>query len=505
MGNAIKPRITLTMHPLLERQIRKHLEPAGLGQETMRPFLEAVDRTYQHDDTALKLAEHSLDLMSQELTERNAALLDQLTERQRAEAQLENLLFLLGTTLESTVDGLLVLDREAKTVRFNRSFIEMWRVPDEVMAFWSHDTLMQHLLEQLVDAQAFTDQLAHLCSHPELECDDTFECSDGRVIERHSLPQPQGMDDVGRVLSFRDITTRRQAETALLQEKEEQKILIKKLEEAHNQLLQSEKMASVGQLAAGVAHEINNPIGYINSNLGTLRGYVERLLGVLDAYAAAETLLPVGEATQQIEAAKARADLAYLKTDIVDLLAETGDGIARVRRIVQDLKEFSHVDQGDWMLADLHKGLESTLNVVNNEIKYKARVVKEYGVLPMLHCLPSQLNQVFMNLLVNAAHAIEDQGVITLRTGTRVGEAGEEAWVEVADTGKGIPAHLLTRIFDPFFTTKPVGQGTGLGLSISYGIVQKHGGRIEVESEPGKGTAFRVVLPIQPPSSTHHE
>jgi signal transduction histidine kinase len=269
--------------------------------------------------------------------------------------------------------------------------------------------------------------------------------------------------------------------------------LIRKLEDAHNQLLQSEKMASVGQLAAGVAHEINNPIGYINSNLGTLRGYVERLLDVVDAYAAAEALLPAGAVKQQIEAAKSRADLVYLKTDLVDLMTETSEGIDRVRRIVQDLKDFSHVDQGDWMLADLHKGLESTLNVVNNEIKYKARVVKEYGELPMLYCLPSQLNQVFMNLLVNAAHAIKDQGTITLRSGTH----DEEAWVEIADTGSGIPAHLMTRIFDPFFTTKPVGQGTGLGLSISYGIVQKHGGRIEVESEPGQGSTFRVVLPIQ--------
>ncbi len=481
------------MHSLLERQIRKYLEPAGFDPEALRPFLESVDRAYQHGDAARKLAEHSLDLMSQELTERNTELSNQLAEGQRAEEQLEQLLVLLGTTLESTADGILVLDREARTVRFNRSFTELWRVPDDVLAFWSHATLMQHLLEQLVDPQAFTEKLEHLCRHPELECNDTFECKDGRVIERHSLPQFQGIDNIGRVLSFNDVTTRKQAEAALLREKEEQKVLIKKLEEAHNQLLQSEKMASIGQLAAGVAHEINNPIGYINSNLGTLRGYVERLLDVVEAYAAAEALLPAGEVMEQIVAAKSRADLAYLKTDIVDLLAETGDGIARVRRIVQDLKDFSHVDQGDWMLVDLHKGLESTLNVVNNEIKYKARVVKEYGELPMLYCLPSQLNQVFMNLLVNAAHAIDDQGIITLRSGTR----GEEAWVEIADTGHGIPAHLLTRIFDPFYTTKPVGVGTGLGLSISYGIVQKHGGRIEVASAPGQGTTFRVVLPIQ--------
>jgi len=491
------------MHPLLERQIKRYLGDSASVPEAWLPFLKAVGEAYEQADADSRLVERSLELMSEELTERNAELLKQLAERQRAEAQLEHLLSLLGTTLESTADGILVLDREARTVRFNRSFIEMWRVPDEILAFWSHETLMQNLLGQIVDPQAFLEKLDHLCRHPEEQCNDTFDCVDGRVIECHSLPQFQGMDKIGRVLSFQDITTRKLAEDALRREKDEQRILIRKLEEAHNQLLQSEKMASIGQLAAGVAHEINNPIGYVNSNLGTLRGYVETLLDVLDAYEAAE--LPEGAAKERVEAAKARADLGYLKTDVADLLSETGDGIDRVRRIVQDLKDFSHVDQGEWVLADLHRGLESTLNVVNNEIKYKARVVREYGELPALRCLPSQLNQVFMNLLVNAAHAIEGQGTITIRTAVR----GDEAWVEIADTGSGIPAQLLTRIFDPFFTTKPVGKGTGLGLSLSYGIVQKHGGRIEVESEPGKGTTFRICLPIslpiQPPPSSDHE
>ena len=489
------------MHPLLQRQIRKYLEPAGVGQEVLYPLLEAVDRAYQHGDTARKMAQKSLNLMSQELTERNAELLNQLAERERAEAQMEHLLMLLGTTLESTADGILVLDREAKAVRFNRRFTEMWCVPDDILAFWDHETLMRHLLGQIVDSQAFMEKLDYLCRHPDEECNDTFNCIDGRVIERHSLPQFQGIDHIGRVLSFQDITTRKLAEEALLREKEEQKILIGKLEEAHNQLLQSEKMASIGQLAGGVAHEINNPIGYVNSNLSTLHDYVARLLKVLAAYEAVEGELPEGEPHLRLAAVKAESDLSYLKTDIPVLLAETGDGIARVRRIVQDLKDFSHADQGEWVLADLHKGLESTLNVVNNEIKYKAVVVKEYGALPMVRCLPAQMNQVFMNLLVNAAHAIEGQGTITIRTAV----VDEQARVEIADTGKGIPAPLLNRIFDPFFTTKPVGVGTGLGLSISYGIVQKHGGRIEVESEPGKGTTFRIVLPIIPVQSSDHE
>ena len=172
------------------------------------------------------------------------------------------------------------------------------------------------------------------------------------------------------------------------------------------------------------------------------------------------------------------------------------DGITRVKNIVQNLKDFSHVDASDeWHYADLHSGLDSTLNIVNNEIKYKAEVVKEYGDIPQVECLLSQLNQVFMNLLVNASHAIEEHGVITVRTG----KTGEEVWVEVADTGKGIAPDSLKKIFDPFFTTKPIGQGTGLGLSLSYGIIQKHHGRIDVQSVVDKGTTFRVWLPLKQP------
>jgi signal transduction histidine kinase len=175
---------------------------------------------------------------------------------------------------------------------------------------------------------------------------------------------------------------------------------------------------------------------------------------------------------------------------------ESKDGITRVKNIVQNLKDFSHVDASDeWHYADLHSGINSTLNIVNNEIKYKANVVKEYGAIPEVECLLSQLNQVFMNLLVNAAHAIEERGTITIRTGQK----GDEVWVEVTDTGKGIAPEHLKKIFDPFFTTKPIGKGTGLGLSLSYGIVQKHHGRIEVQSEIGKGTIFRVWLPIKQP------
>ncbi|NIC08079.1 histidine kinase [Halomonas sp. DX6] len=290
----------------------------------------------------------------------------------------------------------------------------------------------------------------------------------------------------------REIRERRQAQEALEREKEEQRALIRKLEEAHNQLLQSEKLASIGQLAAGVAHEINNPIGFVNSNLNTLRQYAEDLLRLLDAYEAAESSLGA-EAAEKIAKLKAALELDYLREDIGTLIAESIDGTARVRRIVQDLRDFSRTEATDWQFADLHQGLESTLNVAANEIKYKAEVVREYGQLPAVECLPAQLNQVFLNLLVNAAQAIEERGTITVRTGCE----GDQVWLAFADDGGGIPDELQSRIFDPFFTTKPVGQGTGLGLSLSYGIVQKHGGRIDVVSRPGEGTTFTLWLPVR--------
>ena len=253
-----------------------------------------------------------------------------------------------------------------------------------------------------------------------------------------------------------------------------------KLQATQKQLLQSEKMASIGQLAAGVAHEINNPVGYVYSNISTLQGYVGDLLAV------------VRHLRGKNNGPEPNCDIEFLEEDIPQLVTETREGLDRVKKIVQDLKDFSRVDKSDdWEEANLVKGLESTLNIVQNEIKYKAAVVKELVALPDVPCLPTQLNQVFMNLLVNAAQAIERKGTITLRSGFDAATV----WVEVSDDGCGMSPEVQARIFEPFYTTKPVGKGTGLGLSVSYSIVQKHNGKIELRSAPGQGTSFRVLLP----------
>lgn len=312
---------------------------------------------------------------------------------------------------------------------------------------------------------------------------------------RRDLPPAQRDGSCFAVI--RDISAEVRRERELQHRHSELQMAYLRLAGTQEQLLQSEKMASIGQLAAGVAHEINNPIGYVHSNLGTLQEYLRNLITLLDAYDRAVRGGGLPEETvAELDELRARFDLDFVTQDLPDLLAESREGIERVTKIVQDLKDFSYTGRGEaWTETDLHRALDSTLNIVWNEIKYKARVEKRYGSLPPVECLPSEINQVFMNILVNAGQAIVERGVIVIETG----HADDEVWVRISDTGKGIPESVLPRIFDPFFTTKPVGHGTGLGLSITYGIVAKHHGRIEVSSVPGEGTAFRIVLPVRQP------
>ena len=294
-----------------------------------------------------------------------------------------------------------------------------------------------------------------------------------------------------------DVNRREQVERELIDRNSELNVLNAELSATQEHLVQSEKLASIGQLAAGVAHEINNPIGYIFSNFGTLENYLQSLFDMLATYEGTESSHTDPVLIKEISDKKKSLDLDFLKEDIPMLMQESKEGLVRVRKIVQDLKDFSHVDsKPDWQMANLNLGIDSTLNVVNNEIKYKAELVKDYGDIPEVQCIQSQINQVIMNLVVNAAHAIgSERGTIIVRSGAE----GDCVWFEVSDTGSGIPKDVLPRIFDPFYTTKPVGKGTGLGLSLSYGIVQKHSGNMTVQTELGKGSTFRVTLPIRQP------
>jgi two-component system NtrC family sensor kinase len=261
------------------------------------------------------------------------------------------------------------------------------------------------------------------------------------------------------------------------------------LKAAQSQIVQGEKMASIGQLAAGVAHEINNPMGFISSNLRSLAKYTKKLIDYINLMERAPN---EGISDEDIKAERKKLNLDFLIEDIVDLIAESLDGADRVKNIVQNLKTFSRIDQAEEQLIDINACLDSTIAIVWNEIKYKAELQKNYAQVPKILCNPQELAQVFTNILVNAAQAIEAEGVITIDTNFTL----DQVIITISDNGCGIEEKNQKKIFEPFFTTKEVGKGTGLGMSISYDIIKKHKGDIRVSSQVGHGTTFTIELPI---------
>lgn len=310
---------------------------------------------------------------------------------------------------------------------------------------------------------------------------DVLRAPGGTIYRLHFFPLCRGGRVAKVLVRYQDIT----AETRL-----------------EEQLLQAERMASVGQLSAGIAHEINNPMGFIGWNLARLGEYAASLGAVWERTRAAARAVgeggrdPAGawaECSQDWE----QSEVGYLVTDLADVVAECRQGAERIQRIIDDLRAFSHPATQRWERTDLHQGLDSTISLVHNELKHRCEVVRAYGELPPVLCSPQKVNQVFLNLLVNAAQAMPERGVLTIRTWAE----GERVAVAVCDTGRGIAPEHRARLFDPFFTTKPVGQGTGLGLHLALGIVREHGGEIGVESRVGEGSTFTVWLPVTPPES----
>ncbi|MFS4458753.1 ATP-binding protein [Bdellovibrio sp. HCB2-146] len=270
----------------------------------------------------------------------------------------------------------------------------------------------------------------------------------------------------------------------------------KELKETQTKLVHSAKMVSLGQLVAGVAHELNNPIGFIYSNMTHLKEYSDKLIDLANAAEKNPSNLP---------ALKEEYEFDYIVKDMPKLIASCQDGARRTRDIVLGLRNFSRLEEAKLQEIDVHQSLDTTLNLLQGEIKNRIEIHRQYEPIPLVHCYASQINQVFMNILSNAVQAIDGAGHIWISTvalKTHKGSQDKRGWVQVSiqDSGKGMSAQTLEKIFDPFFTTKGVGQGTGLGLSISYGIIQNHGGEIQARSEQGVGTEFIVVIPVYPPT-----
>jgi len=278
--------------------------------------------------------------------------------------------------------------------------------------------------------------------------------------------------------------------------------MIVELKRTQMELLQREKMASIGQLAAGIAHEINNPLGYINSNINTLNKYIKKYLMVLSLYKGMINI-PISNPTveqttiiNEINSFEKHNKFEYINKDIKELMDESTEGLHRIVKIVQGLKDFSRIDFAqDFVDYDLNQGVESTLLIANNSIKYTVQVELQLSDLPIIKALGGEINQVILNIIINAVHAINSSNMHgTIRIATY--ENDGSVVLEVEDSGVGIPKENLLKIFDPFYTTKRVGEGTGLGLSIAYDIiVNKHKGKIDVRSEIGKGTTFILQIP----------
>ncbi|MCL1074592.1 sensor histidine kinase [Shewanella dokdonensis] len=412
----------------------------------------------------------------------------------------------LASLLDKLPLGICIVDRKYRILYINLRFIKELQLPAEIRLGASLLQLCQAqapLLQQHLDnvAGRTGDTFPSDIHPPEtfefIPETDTTVPGVYAILHMEIVPLSINDGEVKTLCLLLDAgSSYTQAKQKMAQElaaeHEQQQQLLDKLETARGQLVQAEKMASIGQLAAGIAHEINNPIGFISSNLQSLQDYVGRLLSIIHD---SESLLNEQQ-RQQLQQLMEQQQFGFIREDIKELLEESLDGVNRVATIVNSLKSFSHVDNSDWQYADLIDGMENTLKIIHNQLKYRIQLHKDYQEgLPLLYCQPMQLNQVFMNLLMNAAQAIEGDGDIWISIHTMPQDQGME--IRIKDNGCGIEPQNLHKIFEPFYTTKPVGSGTGLGLSLSYSIIQKQHGKISVNSKVGEGTEFVVRLPLQ--------
>lgn len=375
------------------------------------------------------------------------------------------------------VAGVFIASIDRNIVLFFRPFLVAGVTFIGVAVFIIFILISKHISTRLMKPLDLLEQkIRSLATSGEDRCGDYVVCEDSfREVRRLADATNMVVSRHHRFIErLNDQKTELYIQNQQLEAQQQQLLItLDELKEAQTQLVQSEKMASLGLLTAGIAHEINTPLGAINSNTDMIGMLLEKM---------EETGGMGGESAGLLSKMK--------KANDTNIMA-----VARIMEIVRTLKNFSRLDQAEFQEADLHQGIESVLLLVQHLLRHNITVTREYGDIPRIECYPNQLNQVFMNIVVNAAQSIEKEGEIKIKTGTR----GDSVYVEIADNGRGIPPQNVGRIFDPGFTTKGVGVGTGLGLSICYNIVKKHGGAIEVKSDPGRGSLFRIVLPVRQP------
>ncbi|RMG57166.1 MAG: PAS domain S-box protein [Deltaproteobacteria bacterium] len=437
--------------------------------EKGKTYLTAIIRDVSERkrlENALREERDALKKAKEELQEKHAQLQRLFSLVEKAKKEWER-------TMDCVEDLIFLLDQDGRIVRCNRAALSyLGRDYREILGK-NLDALLKTHIPQTGTTYGDGKELFH------------EETGKWFVLRVYAYRDEKDDTVTGKVVTLHDTTDLKKAHQELEKAYED-------LKRTQAQILQQDKMASIGQLAAGVAHEINNPMGFISSNLGTMKKYAEKVATFLEELTSLVEEKGNDELKGEVKSLARKMKVDLILEDLTDLVDESLEGAARVRKIVQDLKSFSRVDEAEQKHADINECLESTINIVWNEIKYKAKLIRDFGDLPQTKCYPQQLNQVFMNLLVNAAQAIEKEGEIRVKTWHEDGNI----FVRISDTGCGIPPENLNRIFEPFFTTKEVGKGTGLGLSISYDIVKKHGGDIQVESQVGEGTTFTIRIPV---------
>ncbi|HIK08201.1 MAG TPA: PAS domain S-box protein [Trichormus sp. M33_DOE_039] len=443
-----------------------------------------------------------------------------ITQIKQAEIALRRTNAILQAQKEASIDAILVIDENRNIASYNQCFCQLWQIPRELIETGGDRQLLGWVVDQLENPEEFLTKVEYLYEHPEARSHDEVKLKSGKTFERYSAPVSSSTGEYfGRIWYFRDITTRKQAEialrdseTQLRQQTQKLQQTLKELRHTQTQLIQSEKMSSLGQLVAGVAHEINNPANFIYGNLNHINDYTQELLLLLQLYQK-NYLQPA----QEIQDFTDLIELDFLKSDLPRLLKSVKYGAERIRDIVLSLRTFSRLDEAEMKVVDIHDGIDSTLMILQSRLKGNNQrpeivVNKEYGDFSLVECYAGQLNQVFMNILANAIDALEESLLKTSAQLTAVNERltqpqihictqlinSNQVKISIIDNGLGIPEILKQHIFDPFFTTKPIGKGIGMGLAISYQIITvKHGGSLECLSSPQGGSEFIITIPLQ--------